>query len=174
METERVLPSYRTLKMFGWIKRHWLGATRWKPPIVKGPSRKVLEISPADAPIVDTAQWEGSSLVVRSPGGATVALFDVPVKGLDHCMLEYRFEIRADNLQHPVYAELLCRIPNMGEFFSRGLDCKMKGTFDWTSISIPFYLQRGQSPDLLHLNLVFEGPGEVQLRNIVVGASTLV
>ena len=83
-------------------------------------------------------------------------------------MLTYRLRIKTDNLQKAVYPELWCRIPERGQFFSRGLHCKVRGTNDWKEVEIPFYLESGQKADLLHLNLVFEGPGTVRLKDIEV------
>jgi hypothetical protein len=83
-------------------------------------------------------------------------------------MLSYRFRIKTDNLQTAVYPELWCRVPEKGQFFSRGVNQKVRGTTDWREIEIPFYLQSGQRADLLHLNLVFEGAGKVRLKDIEV------
>ena len=66
------------------------------------------------------------------------------------------------------YLEMWCRFPGGGEFFSKGFDNALKGTNDWTSCEIPFYLKKGQKPDLLKLNLVVEGEGSVLLRNLKV------
>ena len=72
-----------------------------------------------------------------------------------------------------IYPELWCRIPGMGEFFSKGLHQKVRGTNDWVSLEIPFYLKAGQSPDLLKLNLVFEGAGAVRMKEIEILATPL-
>ena len=42
----------------------------------------------------------------------------------------------------------------------------MKGTTGWASYETPFYLIRGQRPDLIKLNLVVEGPGTVWIRDV--------
>ena len=57
-------------------------------------------------------------------------------------------------------------LPGHGEFFSKGLDQAAKGTTDWASYEIPFYLKKGQRPDLIKLNLVVEGRGKVWLRDV--------
>ena len=49
----------------------------------------------------------------------------------------------------------------------------MRGTNDWVSLEIPFYLKAGQSPDLLKLNLVFEGAGAVRMKEIEILATPL-
>jgi hypothetical protein len=100
-------------------------------------------------------------------------LFDVPLNQVEQCVISYRFSIKTDNLQRAVYPELWCRIPERGQFFSRGLNCKVRGTNDWKTVEIPFFLQNGQRADLLHLNLVFEGPGSVRLKDIEVLATPI-
>ena len=40
-----------------------------------------------------------------------------------------------------------------------GLDTALTGTNDWSSHEIPFFLQAGQRPDLVRINLAFEGSG---------------
>ena len=38
-----------------------------------------------------------------------------------------------------------CRIPGVGECFSRGLNQKVQGTNNYLSLEIPFYLKKGQT-----------------------------
>ena len=59
-----------------------------------------------------------------------------------------------------------CSFPGRGEFFSKGLHQTASGTADWARYEIPFYLKRGQTPELIKLNLVVEGRGVVWLKNI--------
>jgi hypothetical protein len=51
------------------------------------------------------------------------------------------------------------RLPDKGQFFSRGLDQTVSGSVDWTSVEIPFFLQKGQRADLVKLNVSFQGAG---------------
>jgi hypothetical protein len=52
------------------------------------------------------------------------------------------------------------RVPDRGEFFSRGLAQPLHGTLDWASYEIPFFLnERGVAADLVKLNVAFEGGG---------------
>ena len=61
-----------------------------------------------------------------------------------------------------------CRLPEMGEFFSKGLDNTVSGTTDWASYETPFFLQKGQRPDLIKLNVVLEGAGTLWIKDIVL------
>ncbi len=53
-----------------------------------------------------------------------------------------------------------------GEFFSRNPQAAASGTSNWTSISTPFFLKRGENPDNIRLNLVVEGKGTVWIDDI--------
>ncbi len=156
--------------MFQWLKAFFSGFALPKPA---GPPHLVQSVGPGTTPIAEGARWEGSELSVKSPAAGTVRLFEVPLKGHAQCMLTFRFRIATDALKASVYPELWCRIPGMGEFFSKGLNQKVSGTNGWVSLEIPFYLKAGQSPDLLKLNLVFEGAGVVRMKEIEVLATPL-
>jgi hypothetical protein len=81
-------------------------------------------------------------------------------------MLTYRAQMKTENLEGGAYLEMWCRLPGRGEFFSRGFQHNVRGTTDWASYEIPFYLKEGQRPDLLKLNVVVEGKGTLWLRNV--------
>jgi hypothetical protein len=51
------------------------------------------------------------------------------------------------------------RAPSKGEFFSKGLDQKVRGTTGWATYEIPFFFNKGERADLVKLNVAFEGPG---------------
>ena len=80
--------------------------------------------------------------------------------------MTYRAEIKAEGLQGRAFLEMWCRLPGRGEFFSKGYKQAVSGTVRWVRYEIPFYLKRGQKPDLIKLNVVVEGPGTVWLRNV--------
>ncbi len=49
---------------------------------------------------------------------------------------------------------------------SKGLHQKAKGTIGWSSYQVHFSLKEGQRPDVIKLNLAFEGAGTVWIRNV--------
>jgi hypothetical protein len=138
-----------------------------------GASERIKLFGPSDALIAGGAKWEDGELVVSSDAAATVRLFEVPIANRDQCIIMYRFRIKTEDLKAGVYPEMWCRFPGQGEFFSRGLDQKLRGTNNWASLEIPFHLKKGEMPDLLKLNLVFEGPGTVRLKDIEILATPL-
>ncbi len=46
------------------------------------------------------------------------------------------------------------------------LNQAVQGTTDWASYEIPFYLRKGQCPDLIKLNVVVEGRGKLWLKDV--------
>jgi hypothetical protein len=160
------------------LMRYGLAVSRFlpksgKPPETTGPPVQLRAITSADAPISKSASWQGDVLELRSDKAATQKLFDVELSQVEQCKLVYRFLIHTKDLSSVVYPEMWCRIPKKGEFFSRGLENKIKGTNDWMQVEIPFYLQKGQLADLLHLNLVFEDEGTVRLKGIEVTSAQI-
>ena len=72
------------------------------------------------------------------------------------------------DLKGKAYLEMLCRFPGQGEFFSKGLDNPVEGTTDWASCETPFFLKKGERPDLIKLNVVIEGKGTVWIKDVTV------
>jgi len=88
----------------------------------------------------------------------TIPLFEIANPGVEDCVVKYRARLKTvQDRVHRAYLEMLCRFPGKGEAFSRGLFNPVSGT-DWADYEIPFFLDKGQRPDLIKLNLVIEGP----------------
>ena len=81
--------------------------------------------------------------------------------------------MKSEALSGHAFLEMWCRLPGRGEFFSKGVNRPVKGTTDWASYEIPFYLKKGQRPDLITLNLVVEGTGKIWLKDIEVQKTPL-
>ncbi len=88
-------------------------------------------------------------------------------------MITYRAHIKTEELENKAYLGMWCRLPGKGEFFSKGLHHAVTGTNDWASCEIPFYLKKGQSPNLLKLNLVAEGSGRLWIKDIELSQTPL-
>jgi hypothetical protein len=111
-----------------------------------------------------TVEQDGS--VIDSSEEQTVRLFEVVDPQTEACLLANRAKIRTEGLAGRAYLEMWCRLPGRGEFFSKSLNQAVKGTTDWGSYENPFYLEKGQRPDLIKLNLVVEGRGKVRIRDV--------
>ncbi|HSI15079.1 MAG TPA: protein kinase [Chthoniobacter sp.] len=95
-----------------------------------------------------------------------VRLYEVPNPNVEDCTVLYRAKLMTRNLEGRAFLEMWCRFPGLGEAFSRGLDQTIGGSNDWVSCQIPFFLKKGEKPDLIRLNVVIQGEGEVYARNI--------
>lgn len=140
----------------------------FQPPAAVGEPRQIKVIEPGEAPLATTAVWRGKELDVVADAAGAVRLFEVPVDGLEQCMLTWRLRISTSQLASSAYAEMWCRIAGDGEFFSRALNQKLRGDNEAVSVELPFYLKKGQRSDLLKLNMVFEGPGSVRLQDMEI------
>jgi hypothetical protein len=147
--------------MLKWLK------SLFSMPKPAGPPRTIRTFSVTEPSITrDGVRVDGDSLRIDSTGTRTVRLFDVQDPGVQQCIVTYRAEMKAEKLEGRAYLEMWCGFPGRGEFFSKGFDQALSGTADWGRYEIPFYLKRGQTPELIKLNLVVEGRGVVWLRKV--------
>ncbi len=141
-------------------------AALFKRPAPAGPAEVLRRFGSADQPIDAAVRWSGDAWRIEAAGPATFRLFEIADPGAEQCMLAYRARMKAENVAKPAYLEMWCRMPGGGEYFSRGLNQPLTGTTGWASCETPFYLKRGQRPDLIKLNLAMEGAGVIWLSDI--------
>jgi hypothetical protein len=147
--------------MFDWLK------TMVKPPEPAGPPEVVRRFGVEDATInTDAVSVEGDAFRVRAVEATSVRLFEIEDPAVENCLLTYRAWMKTAGLTGRAYLEMWCRFPGRGEFFSKGFDHAVKGDNDWASYEIPFYLKKGQRPDLIKLNIAVEGSGDLWLKDI--------
>lgn len=113
------------------------------------------------------------SLRVDAAGASVVPLFEITDVNIDDAALIYQAHLQSEGLQGQSYLEMWVRIPGKGEFFSRGLDRPLSGTMSWATIATPFFLEAGQKPDLIRLNLVVNGSGKVWIDDIRLSRAPL-
>ncbi|MGH7629513.1 MAG: hypothetical protein ACREOF_08980 [Gemmatimonadales bacterium] len=136
-------------------------------PRPAGPPQVLRAFAP-DTPTITQGdiRTEQGGWRIDATANQTIRLFEVENPAVDQCLLTYRAELKAEGLKGRAFLEMWCRLPGRGEFFSKGYQQAVSGTANWARYEIPFYLKRGQKPDLIKLNLVIEGAGTVWLRNI--------
>ena len=149
--------------MLNWLKN------LFTPPQPAGPPRLIKRFDGS------TATISGAAIIADSEGWhidtsetSTFRLFELDPGDIENGMLTYRASIKSEAVIARGYLELWCRFPAKGEFFSRGFHNALKGSNDWASYEIPFYLKKEQNLDLLKLNFVLEGGGKVWLKDIEV------
>ena len=106
------------------------------------------------------------SLRIDTSQPLTLPLFEVNDLSIENAALIYQARLQSQNLDGKAYLEMWLRFPGKGEFFSRGLDRPITGTMSWMTSTIPFFLQAGQKPDLIRLNLVVAGKGRVWIDDV--------
>lgn len=147
--------------MLKWLKSIFTG------PQPAGPPEAIRRFEVTD-PIIagESVTVAEDAWMIDSKGNQTVRLFEVEGPQLEQCLLTYRARMKAEAVSGRAYLEMWCRLPGRGEFFSKGLNQTITGTTDWCSYEIPFYLKKGQRPDLIKLNVVIEGTGKIWLKDV--------
>lgn len=97
---------------------------------------------------------------------ATFRLFETGDIDVENARLIYRAKIRTEGVQGLAYLEMWCLLPGKGEFFSRSLQSPLSGSNDWSTIETPFFLDKGQNPSNIKLNVVIDSKGTVWLDDI--------
>jgi len=106
------------------------------------------------------------SLRVIAKEPTVVRLFEVSDLRVEDARLTYRAKLRSDKLNGQAYLEMWCSFPGKGEFFSRGLQNPVTGTMNWITAETPFFLKKGEKPDVIKLNLVINGKGTVWIDDV--------
>ena len=117
-----------------------------------------------------TSDGNGSIKIVADRP-TTVQLFEVGGIQAEDTRLVYRARLRTEGVEGQVYLEMWCRFPGSGEFFSRALHAPISGSTEWVSQETPFFLEKGQTPDLIKLNLVIDGTGTVWVDELKLARS---
>ncbi len=103
-------------------------------------------------------------VVVKEP--TVVRLFEVSDVQVENARLTYRAKLRSRKLDGQAYLEMWCSFSGKGEFFSRGLQNPVTGTMNWITAETPFFLKKGEKPDIIKLNLVINGRGTVWIDDV--------
>ena len=105
-------------------------------------------------------------LKIVSDKPRVVRLFEVSDVSVDNARLIYQARVRTEDVTGIVFLEMWCHFPGKGQYFSRGLQTPLSGTTGWTTEETPFFLKKGEKPDLIKLNLVINGTGTAWIDDI--------
>jgi hypothetical protein len=131
------------------------------------PPQIIRVFTPYDKPITqDGLVTDQNGWLIESNEERTIRLFEIENPNVEQCIITYRGQMKSENIEGKAYLEMWCRFPGRGEFFSKGFHNAIKGTTEWASYEIPFYLKKGQRPDMIKLNVVMEGSGKIWIKNI--------
>lgn len=106
------------------------------------------------------------SLKITAQEPTVVRIFETGDIDIENARLIYQAKVRTEGVEGQAYLEMWCSFSGKGEFFSRGLHSPLSGTTNWTTQETPFFLQRGENPDNVKLNLVINGKGTVWIDDI--------
>jgi hypothetical protein len=106
------------------------------------------------------------SLRIVTKGPSVVRLFEITDVDVEDARITYRAKLRSEKLEGQAYLEMWCSFPGKGEFFSRGLQNPLSGTMNWMTAETPFFLKKGERPDVIKLNLVVNGKGTVWIDDV--------
>jgi hypothetical protein len=124
-------------------------------------------ITQSDVSVDKEASSSGKGcLKITANKPQSVRLFEVRDLDVENARLIYQARLRTQDSTDKVFLEMWCHFPGNGEFFSRGLDRPLTGTTGWTTEETPFFLQKGQKPDLVRLNVVIQGKATVWIEDV--------
>ena len=106
------------------------------------------------------------SLKIISEAPIVIQLYETGDLDVEDVTLIYNAKVKTENVQGQVYLEMWCAFEGKGEYFSRGLDKAIAGTNDWKTLETNFFLNSGENPDNVRLNLVVAGTGTVWIDDI--------
>ena len=127
--------------------------------------------APADIAAAHAVAADDGGLRLQAVAPTTLHLATLDDPDVESAIVAFSARLRTQDLKGQAYLEMLCRFPGKGEFFSRGLNMPLSGTTGWTNQTIPFYLNAGENPDRILLNLVVTGPGLVWIDDLAVRAT---
>ena len=140
------------------------GCTRKEVPrtIKEYPLNSADVITKTNVSFDPAVSFDGKGSVrIDAPGNMVVNLYEVSDADVDNSRLVYRAKVKTKDVEGKVFLEMRCVFRCKGEYFSRGLDTYLAGTNDWTTQETPFFLKKGQKPEIIKLNLVITGGGTV-------------
>jgi len=132
----------------------------------------LVETSTAEYDAEMSADGQGS-LRILAAEPMTVALYETGDLDVERAKLIYRAQLRCEDLDGAAYLEMWCSFGEEDEYFSRGIESPISGTIEWTPREVPFFLEAGQNPTNVRLNIVIDGTGTVWVDDLQVLRGTL-
>lgn len=122
----------------------------------------------------DISSDGNGSLMINTKEPITVELFELDDKDFGNQRLTYKAQMRSENLQSTgemrgiSYLELIAKFPDGQELISRGPRVPLSGTTEWRPVETILYLDKGNSPERVKLNLIVEGEGKVWVDSVIL------
>jgi len=128
---------------------------------------------------IETTTDGNGSLLIDTDKPIKVELFELEKENFKNKRLTYKAQIRSedltgtDDMRGISYIELIATFPDDEELISRGPRVPISGTTDWRSAETVLYIDKGNAPKNVKLNLIVEGQGKVWLDAVKLEAIPL-
>lgn len=113
------------------------------------------------------------SYLINSKGKSVVTLYTLENPEIGNTRAVYRAMLRTEDLESAgsgsdgiAYLEMLVALPDGIELVSRGPRVPPSGTSGWTAAETFVYLDSGQQPKSVKLNMVVDGVGKVWIDDV--------
>lgn len=145
------------------------------------PISNVQEIITQSGVVIDTeiTTDNNGSLLINTDKAIKVELFEIDKEDFKNKRLTYKAQIRSEDLTGTEdlrgisYIELIASFPDGEELISRGPRVPVSGTTDWRPAETVLYIDKGNAPENVKLNLIVEGQGKVWLDAVKLEAIPL-
>lgn len=127
------------------------------------------EASLETKPETDNKPFESATFTNQGDGEKTIRLLELKQPGIINSVYALEGKVRYRSLKKTAYLQMWSNIPGEGRFFTRTLGQKgpmagFQGDSGWRTVILPFYITDSASrPDLITLDLIMPGMGEVSL-----------
>ncbi len=131
-----------------------------------GPFEIVHRFSSADIIPSPACSIEGDTVRASASGRTEIPLYQLMNVNFRNCVLLLRANVQSEGLTRKAYLEMDCTIAGKGTFFSKALQDAMLGTQPWRWHQAPFYLRGTEECQALQVKLVFEGGGQLCVKDV--------
>jgi hypothetical protein len=112
-----------------------------------------------------TKDGNGSiSIRAREPG--TYELINAGDIDIEEAQLVFRAKMMSRTVKGAVYLEIVCNIPGFGRASVEALQYSLSRSHYWVDVEARYPLRKGENPDDVRLNLVFDGTGKAWIDDI--------
>lgn len=122
----------------------------------------------ADVKIDKETSADGKgSIKIKTNEPVVINLYRTGDLDVEQATLAYKAKVKTKNFEGKAYLEMWAHFKGKGRFFSRDLMSPVVGdTLGWVEEETKFFLNKGENPDEIELNLVIQGTGDIWVDDI--------
>ena len=132
------------------------------------PTDSLDQVSPRTGVKLDRAATVDSngSIAIRAKKPQTYQILDAGDIDIEEATLVFRAKMKTLRVSGSVFLEVVCVIPGLGRMSLQGLQYSLSGTNHWIDVEVRYPLRKGENPDSVKLNLVFDGDGKAWVDDV--------